>query len=42
MKKYYNPEIELIVLANEDILTLSTATTAFDMGAIEGEDLWIW
>ena len=43
MKKYYNPEIEMIVLANEDILTASlTALDAFDMGAVEGEDMWTW
>ena len=41
MKKYYNPEIELIVLANEDILTLSKADV-FDMGLTPGEDLWEW
>ena len=42
MKKYYNPEIEMIVLTNEDILTLSDITTPFNMGAVEGEDLWTW
>ena len=43
MKKYYNPEIEMIVLANEDILTASlTALDAFGMGAVEGEDMWTW
>ena len=43
MKKYYNPEIEMIVLTSEDILTASlTKADMFDMGAVEGEDLWTW
>ena len=43
MKKYYNPEIEMIVLTSEDILTASlTKADMFEMGAVEGEDLWTW
>ena len=42
MKKYYNPEIELIVLANEDILTLSAQSSAFGMGEGADELVWEW
>ena len=42
MKKYYNPEIEMIVLANEDILTLSEQSVAFGMGESADELVWKW
>ena len=44
MKKYYNPEIEMIVLASEDVITTSGLTKAgvFSMGENENELLWDW
>ncbi|MBQ8212627.1 MAG: hypothetical protein IJZ80_01355 [Clostridia bacterium] len=43
MKKYYNPEIEVVLLKNEDILTASlTAAGEFAWGAVEDGNVWDW
>ena len=36
MKKYYNPEIEIVALAGEDIVTLS------ETALFSGFDGWDW
>lgn len=45
MKKYYNPELEIVMLSeNEDVLTMSVQTTVYsgfgDPNDIEG--VWNW
>ena len=45
MKTYYNPEIEMILLSNEDVIATSMAIskTAFGFGdGIEDNNTWVW
>lgn len=45
MKKYYNPEIELVLLSDEDVITTSGGMTVglegFGFGS-DDNNTWVW
>ena len=40
MKKYVNPEIEMIVLQSADCITLSVADYSTDKDAVDFSEFW--